>query len=156
MKKISLILLMCLSVSAITMAQEEINFSSSREKHDNKPQLFSHLSPKFSVRNSLLNELFNAKFNDQLNLMVTEGFAVTGKVVSKTNESNGLETVTVESNQRKGLLLSVTRFTKPDGTVEYSGIITSREIRDMILMEKDIVTGNYQWIRKNVSQMIAD
>jgi hypothetical protein len=36
------------------------------------------------------------------------------------------------------------------------GLITSREFSDMLLLEKDMITGNYQWNRKNLSQMIAD
>jgi hypothetical protein len=156
MKKISLFLLMCLSVSAVTMAQEEPTFSSGREKHDSKPQYFAHLSPKFSVKAGFVNELLQAKLNDPINLMVTEGFVVAGKVIAKNYEGNGVETVTVESNQKKGLLLSVSRYTRPDGSVEFSGVIRSQDIRDMILMEKDPITGNYQWTRKNVSQMITD
>jgi hypothetical protein len=156
MKKILFILLMCLSVSAVTMAQEETNFPSGREKHDRKPQFFAHLSPKFSIKTGFVNELLNAKLNDQLNLMITEGFVVTGKVISKTNEGSGIETVTIESNQKKGLLLSVSKYTRPDGSIEFSGVITSREISDILLIEKDIVTGNYLWVRKNLSQLIAD
>lgn len=156
MKKISFILLMCLSVSAVTMAQDEIKFPSGREKHDGKPQYFANLSPKFSVKNGFVNELLNAKLNDQLNIVVTECFVFNGKVTSKTNEGNGLETITIESHQKKGLLLSVSRYIKPDGSIEYMGIITSREISDIIMMEKDAITGNYQWTRKNVSQMILD
>jgi hypothetical protein len=156
MKKILFILLMCLSVSAVTMAQEENNFPSGREKHDGKPQYFAHLSPKFSVKSSFVNDLLNAKLSDQLNIVITDGFVFNGKVVSKTNEGNGLETITVESQQKKGLLLSVSKYTKLNGSVEYMGVITSPEISDIIMMEKDIITGNYQWTRKNRSLMIAD
>jgi hypothetical protein len=156
MKKIFFILLMCLSVSAVATAQEEIKFPSGREKHDRKPQYFAHLTPKFSVRNDFVNELLRANPNEQLHIAVTQGFIFNGKVISKTKESNGLETIIVESEQKKGLLLSVSKYTKPDGSVEYMGVITSREISDIMMMEKDMITGNYQWIRKNISQMIVD
>jgi hypothetical protein len=36
------------------------------------------------------------------------------------------------------------------------GVITSREFSDMIILEKDIITGNYQWTRKKLSQLITD
>ena len=156
MKKILFILLMCLSVSAATKAQDEIKFPSGHEKHDGKPQYFAHLSPKFSVKNGFVNDLLNAKLNDHVNVVVTEGFVFNGKVVSKTNEGNGLETITLESNQKKGLLLSVSRYARLNGSVDYMGVITSREISDIIMMEKDAITGNYHWTRKNLSQMILD
>lgn len=155
MKKLLFILLSCLSVTIAT-AQEDFQFTSGRDKHDGKPQMFANLSAKFSVKPGFFETTLGLKTNDQATITVTEGFVFTGKVISRTAENNGLEIVTLESNQRKGLVLSVSKFTRTDGTVDYMGVITSREFSDMIMLEKDIITGNYQWTRKNLSQMIAD
>jgi hypothetical protein len=147
---------MCLSVSTLSIAQDEIKFPSGREKHDNKPQHFSHLSSKLSVTTAFVSDVFNSKINDQLNLTIADGFLFKGQLINKTNEGQGVETVTIESKEKKGLLLTVTRFTKPDGSIELMGAVLSREISDMFQMEKDLVSGNYFWVRKNVSQLISD
>lgn len=155
MKKLLFALLLSLSVS-VAFAQEEISFTSGRDKHDGKPQFFANLSQKFALKTGFVENMFSFRKDEIVTITVTEGFVFNGKVISKTVESNGLEIITVESNQRKGLVLSVSKYTKPDGTVDYMGVITSREFSDMIMLEKDIITGNYQWTRKNLSQMIAD
>jgi hypothetical protein len=155
MKKLSFILVMSLSVS-LAFSQEDFHFASGREKHDGKPQYFNQLSSKFSVKSGFLNEILSARLDEQVTLQLTDGFVISGKVITKTRESNGLEIVTVESKQKKGLILSVSKFTKADGSIDYMGIITSREISDIVMLEKDVITGNYMWTRKNLSQMIAD
>jgi hypothetical protein len=155
MKKLLFVLLSSLSVS-VAVAQEEISFTSGRDKHDGKPQFFANLSQKFTLKTGFVENMLNFRKDETVIITLTEGFVFNGKVISKTVESNGLEIVTVESNQRKGLVLSLSKFTKPDGTVDYMGVITSREFSDMIMLEKDMITGNYQWTRKNLSQMIAD
>ena len=155
MKKLLFALLLRLSVS-VAFAQEEISFTSGRDKHDGKPQFFANLSQKFALKTGFVENMFSFRKDETVIITVTEGLVFNGKVISKTVESNGLEIVTVESNQRKGLVLSLSKFTRPDGTVDYMGVITSREFSDMIMLEKDMITGNYQWTRKNLSQMIAD
>ncbi|WP_407525093.1 hypothetical protein PDL71_02930 [Lacibacter sp. MH-610] len=155
MKKLAFILVMSLSVSA-AFSQEDFHFTSGKEKHDGKPQQFKHLSSKFSVKPGFLNEILSVRLDEQVSFQLADGFVFSGKVITKTRESNGLEIVTVESQQKKGLILSVSKFTKADGSIDFMGLITSRDISDMIMLEKDIITGNYMWTRKNLSQMIAD
>lgn len=155
MKKLLCVLLLSLSVS-ITYAQEEFTFTSGKDKHDSKPQFFKNLSPKFALKDGFIDNLFRFKKDDQVNITVTDGLVFNGKVITKTVESNGLEIVTVESSQKKGLILSLSRFTKADGTIDYMGLITSREFSDILMLERDAITGYYQWVRKNISQMIAD
>jgi hypothetical protein len=155
MKKLLFVLLSCLSVS-IAFSQEEIHFTSGKDKHDDKPQMFANLSPKFSVKPGFFENIIGLKSNEQVTITITDGFVFAGKVISRTTESNGLEIITIESNQKRGLVLSVSKFTKNDSSVDYMGVVTSREFSDMIILEKDTITGNYQWTRKNLSQMIAD
>lgn len=155
MKKLLFVLLLSLSVTA-SFAQEELKFSSGRDKHDGKPQLFASLSQKFSVTTGFIDELMNSKKNQEVTLQVTDGFAFTGKVISRSSEVPGLETVTAESTERKGLILTVSKITTPDEGVIYRGMLSSRDFSDIILLEKDIVTGLYQWTKKKLSQAISD
>ena len=155
MKKLFYALLLSLSVSS-AFAQEDFKFTSGKDKHDSKPQFFKNLSPKFALKDGFIDNMFRFKKDEQVHITVTEGLVFNGTVISRTIESNGLEIITVESSQKKGLVLSLSKFTKADGTVDYMGIMTSREFSDIIMLEKDIITGYYQWTRKNLSQMIAD
>ncbi|MBX9782220.1 MAG: hypothetical protein K2X48_02900 [Chitinophagaceae bacterium] len=155
MKKLLFVLLLSLSVTA-SFAQEELKFSSGRDKHDGKPQLFAGLSQKISVKAGFIDEVMNSKMNEEVTLQVVEGFAFTGKVISKSSDVPGLETVTVENSSRKGFVLTLSKITTPVDGVTYRGMLKGRDFSDILLLEKDIVTGFYQWIKKKLSQAISD
>jgi hypothetical protein len=92
MKKLFFVLLSCLSLSIAT-AQEAIHFTSGKDKHDSKPQLFANLSPKFSVKPGFFNNMLGFKNNDLVTITVTDGFVFEGKVITKTVDNNGLEII---------------------------------------------------------------
>lgn len=154
MKKLLFVLLTCLSVT-LSFSQD-LSFTSGREKHDSKPQLFSNLSTKFSVRPDFMDEVLNAKLNQQLSIAITEGLVFNGNVSAKTNEIQGLKTVTIQSTEKEGLVLSVSKLVLPDQTIVYRGIITSKYHNDLLLLEKDAITGIYYWNKKKVSHLISD
>lgn len=155
MKKLFFILLLSLSVS-VSFAQEDLKFSSGRDKHDGKPQLFTNLSPKFSVRAGLIDEIMSSRLNQPVSLLITEGFVFNGKILSKTSDAPGLETVTIESNEKQGLLFTLSKTTIPGEGIVYRGLLISRNHSDMVVLEKDPITGVYEWTKKPVSQMISD
>ena len=155
MKKLFFILLLSLSVS-VSFAQEDVTFSSGREKHDGKPQLFTNLSPKFSVRAGLIDEIMSSRLNQPVSLLITEGFVFNGKIMSKTSDAPGLETVTIESNEKQGLLFTLSKTTIPGEGIVYRGLLISRNHSDMVMLEKDPITGVYVWTKKPVSQIISD
>ncbi len=140
MKKLFFILLLSLSVS-VSFAQEDIKFSSGRDKHDGKPQLFTNFSPKFSVRTGLIDEIMSSRLNQPVSLLITEGFVFNGKVLSKTSEAPGLETVTIESNEKQGLLFTLSKTTIPGEGIVYRGLLISRNHSDRVVLEKDPITG---------------
>lgn len=154
MKKLLFVLLTCLSVTF--SFSQDLTFTSGREKHDGKPQLFSNLSTKFSVRSDFMDDVLNAKLNQQISIAVTEGLVFSGNVSAKTNDAQGLKTVIIQSTEKEGLVLSVSKLVLADQTIVYRGIITSKHHSDLLLLEKDAITGNYNWNKKNVSYMISD
>ena len=58
MKKLLFALLLSLSVS-VAFAQEEISFTSGRDKHDGKPQFFANLSQKFVLKTGFVENMFS-------------------------------------------------------------------------------------------------
>mgnify|MGYP006902217484 CR=1 FL=1 len=154
MKKLLLVLLSSLSVSFV-MAQE-LSFSSGRDKHDHKPQLFAALSPKIAVSAQFIDDVMQARVNQAFRIVLADGFVFNGNVTARTSDAPGLESVMLHSSEVPELVFSVSRLTLPDQSVVYRGIITSKRHSDMLLMEKDAITGNYYWNRKNVSRMISD
>lgn len=154
MKKLVFVLAFC-TLSIFSFSQEQ-QFQSGREKHDGKPSMFSNVSSRFAPSQTFINDVMNARLNETIDLVITNGFRFKGEVTAITSDAPGLTTVTVESKDRSGLILSISRTTLPDRSVVYRGIMLSQKHSDMLMMEKDAVTGSYNWNRKQVSHMIAD
>ena len=154
MKKLVFVLAFC-TLSIFSFSQEQ-QFQSGREKHDGKPSMFTNVSSRFAPSQTFINDVMNARLNETIDLVITNGFRFKGEVTAITSDAPGLTTVTVESKDRSGLILSISRTTLPDRSVVYRGIMLSQKHSDMLMMEKDAVTGSYNWNRKQVSHMIAD
>ncbi len=154
MKKLVIALAFC-TLSIFSFSQE-LKFESGRQKHDGKPAMFNNVASRFAPSQSFIGDVMNARLNEKVDLVVTNGFRFKGEVTAISNDAPGLTTVTLQSTDRPGLLLSISRVTLSDKSVTYRGIMLSQKHSDMLMMEKDPVTGSYNWNRKQVSNMIAD
>ncbi|MBP6686237.1 MAG: hypothetical protein KA160_00160 [Lacibacter sp.] len=154
MKKLVFALAFC-TLSIFSFSQE-VQFESGRQKHDGKPAMFNSVAARFAPSQTFITDVMNTRLNQTVDLFVTNGFRFKGEVTAISSDAPGLTTVTVQSTDRPGLLLSISRITLPDQTITYRGIMFSSKHSDMLMMEKDPVTGSYNWNRKQVSNMIAD
>lgn len=154
MKKLVFVLAFC-TLSIFSFSQEQ-QFQSGREKHDGKPSMFSNVASRFAPSQTFINDVMNARLNETIDLVITNGFRFKGEVTAISSDAPGLTTVTVQSKDRSGLILSISKTTLPDRSVIYRGIILSQKHSDMLMMEQDPVTGSYNWNKKQVSHMIAD
>lgn len=154
MKPLALMLALCM-LSAYSFAQE-IKFESGRQKHDNKPAMFGTVSSRFAPSQTFLTDVMNFRLNQEVDIFVTNGLRFKGKVTAVTSDAPGLTTVTLQSSDKPGLLLSLSRVILPDQSISYRGIMMSKKHSDLLMMEKDAVTGNYTWTKKQVSNMLAD
>jgi ribosomal protein S4E len=135
---------------------QELQFESGRQKNDKKPELFHSMSVKSRVSSSFINDVMSYQLKQQVNVAVGSGFLFNGKVTAITNDAPGLTTISIQSSDVKDMVLSLSRVVMPDQTITYRGIVISKNHSDMLIFEKDPITGEYSWNKKTVSQMIAD
>lgn len=135
---------------------QELQFESGRQKNDKKPELFHNMSVKSRVSSSFINDVMSFQLKQQVNIPVGNGFLFNGKVAAITNDAPGLTTISIQSSDVKDMVLSLSRVVMPDQTIIYRGIVISKNHSDMLIFEKDPVTGEYTWNKKTVSQMIPD
>lgn len=154
MKKLLFAILFC-NFAFLSFSQE-VKFSSGREKHDGKPQLFQSVSPKFSFKVSLIDEVMNYRLQQDVEIDLTPGLLFTGKVSSITNDAPGLQTITIQSSEKGGLVLSFSKLVLPDQSIIYRGMFQSKNHSDMLMLEQDAVTGLYNWNKKQVSHLLSD
>ncbi len=154
MMKLTFVLLFC--TSAFLSFSQELKFESGRTKHDVKPQLFAGLSEKFALTPTFLQDVMNLQVKQPVEVIVSSRLIVKGSVSSINNDVPGLTTIAIQSSETEGMVLSLSRLILPDQTIVYRGIIISKNHSDMLILDKDPVTGNYVWTKKQVSMMIAD
>jgi len=154
MKKLVFVLLF--SISASLSFSQELQFESGRQKHDGKGQLFSAVSQKSATTLTFIENVMDFQLKQQVEVDVTPGFKFKGTVSSITSDAPGLTTITIQSSESKGIILSVSRLIQQDKTTIYRGIVMSSKHSDMLMLEKDPVTGNYNWDKKQVSNLLAD
>jgi hypothetical protein len=154
MKKLLLSLLF-IAFTILSFSQE-LQFESGRQKHDAKPAMFNTVAGRFAPSQDFLTQVMNYRLQEKVDVVITSGLRFKGQVSAITSDAPGLLTITIQSTDRPGLILSISRITLPDQTIAYRGIIISKAHSDLLMMEKDPVTGNYVWNKKQVSLMIAD
>ncbi len=155
MKKLFLILGLCFSFGLLN-AQMEDRFSSGHLKHDSKPRLFTRLPQKISADQNLLELAINTTEGQAGNFQFAPGNVFNGRVVSKDHDDKGNMTISFESETTKGYLLTISRVVTPDQGIIYRGMIGGQSFADIFLLEKNTLTGNYEWVKKNLSDLITD
>ena len=154
MKKLLFAILFC-NFAFLSFSQE-LQFASGREKHDSKPQLFQGVSAKFSYKVSLIDEVISYRLQQDIVIGLTPDLSFTGKVSSITNDAPGLTTITIQSSENGGQVLSFSKLVLPDQSIIYRGLVQSKNHSDMLMLEKDPVTGLYNWNKKQVSHLLSD
>lgn len=154
MKKLLFAILFC--NSAFISFSQDIQFTSGREKHGSKPQLFPAIAQRNSAPSVFLDDVMNFRLKQQVEITVTSGFKFKGIVSSVSSDAPGLTTMTIQSSETKGLIFSVSRLILSDKTIVYRGIVTSTKHSDLLMLEQDPVTGLYYWNKKQVSHLLSD
>lgn len=150
-----LLFLLFSSATAVAFSQQ-VKFESGSSKHDKKPQLFAGTTNRFAMTASFIDEVINAPLQSNASVIIAPGYVFKGKVTSVTSDAPGLKTVTIQSSEVNGAVLSLSQVTLEDKTVVYRGIVISKNHSDMLMLEKDPVSGKYNWNKKQVSNMLAD
>lgn len=154
MKKLFFSLVLC--ACAFISFSQDYQFQSGREKYDSKPQLFQNVAQKFAVKTNLIDDIMNVTAKETVILPVTDGFSFKGTVSSKSTESQGLTTVTIQSSEINDLFFTLSKVVMPDQSVVYRGMIVSKSHSDVLVLDKDPVTGNYNWNKMKLSMLIPD
>ncbi len=151
-----LLLLSLFSIPALISFSQEPQFSSGRDKHDAKPSLFQNISQKSAVRQGFIDEVMGYQLNQAVVIEITNGFVFKGTVTAVTSDAPGLTSVIIRSGDVDGLQFSLSRVVLPDQAINYKGLLICKAYNDLLIMEKDPVTGNYNWNKKMLSAILTD
>jgi hypothetical protein len=155
MKKLIFSFLLLLASVTVSFSQD-FQFQSGREKHDGKPQMFQSIAQKFAVKSNFIEEVMSVTEKQTVSLSLTEGLSFKGSVLAKQNDQQGLTTVVIQSAEVSDLFLTISKVVMPDQPVLYRAIIMSKSYSDVLVLEKDPVTGTYNWNKIMLSRLLPD
>jgi len=153
---IRLIYTLCLFASFSLQAQEKAPL---REPDHNKPKLFNALPQEIPVNRQELLSIVSPTLqkSQEVNLSFTQGRSkgFTGKIAYAFSRPDGqLRTVTVQSTNFNGAVLTLSSLTNADGTTSLTGRIFSYQHGDALeLQEKN---NQYYWVKKNLFEMMTE
>lgn len=153
---IRLLYILCLFCSFSLQAQEKAPL---REPDYNKPKLFNNLPASMQVdKQDLLNIIsVSTQKNQEIKLPLASGRVspFTGKIAHVYSEDDQqLRTITIQSTNFNGAMLTLSSVTNTDGTVSFVGRIFSYQHGDAFeLQEKN---NQYFWIKKNLREMMTE
>jgi hypothetical protein len=122
-----------------------------------KPKLFSNLPDRIPVSIEKINDLLNTTIGNTTSLKVAEGTAqqFDGEVISKaTKYENRIQSIVIRSTNFNGARLSISKITKEDNTVVYTGRIISFEHGD--LYELQNLSGQLTLVKKNFYDLVNE
>lgn len=152
MKKVYLFL--TLLIAATLSFSQSTEFKSAREKNEHKPELFVHDAKFIKINNSFFNKVFSTKLGDTLELELTPNITINGKVIGAVY-TDDFDIVSIICLNTPGLrlLMSHKHF---DSEEEYFGFTICTNHKDGLKLERDSATGNYQWVKKEMAEIIPD
>jgi len=96
------------------------------------------------------------RLNQQVLVQISPKTSFKGKVTAITNDAPGLQTIIMQSTETPGMVLSLSKLDIKGESTVYRGVMMSKNAGDMLMLEKDPATGEYNWNKKQVSHMIPD
>jgi hypothetical protein len=141
-------------ITILTQAQEKsipIN-----EPNYNKPKLFQNLPDRIAVDASTLENLFTLDVNHAASIN-TAGIQIQGNVSSKNSISNDVtqsSTIIIGLTNYPGANFTLTKTSRPDGTINYAGRIISFQHGDLFELQNQ--KGNWVLVKRNYYELINE
>lgn len=147
-------LTLTLFLISIFSFSQETDFKSMKEKNENKPELFNNDEKNININNSFFNKVFFSELGDTLDLDLTPNIKINGTVTNALF-TNDFDIISISCLNIPGLRLLMSRK-HFDTEEEYFGVTISMNHKDGLKLEKNKETGYYQWVKKEMSEIIPD
>lgn len=120
-----------------------------------KPAVFSSFSTIINCSKAELNNTFTATANKNIRLSFSDNFLFSGTVISNTVKYTNLQTVLIKLPAYGDAIFSLSKITKKDNSVSYTGRIISPKYADGYELKKD-AGNNYQFVKIEINNILKD
>jgi hypothetical protein len=120
-----------------------------------KPALFSNFSNTINCPQAELSKAFTAMANQNIILSFSDNFLFSGTVVSNVVKYANLQTILIKSPVYGDAVFSLSKITRKDNSVAYTGRIINPKYADGYELKKDGFN-NYQLIKIEMGNILKD
>ena len=149
-----LCIVLVLSGYAATSQETKIPLN---EPDNNKPRLFSSLPDRIPVTISNVDNILLAPVgrSSQFRLSEDNSLQFAGEVISAASKyNNSMQSVVIRSDDFNGARLTITKITKPDGSIRYTGRIISFKHGDLYVLENQ--DGALVLVKKKYTEVVNE
>lgn len=150
MKPTVILTTILLLVSSVLYSQD-IHYPSAKERNKNKPLLFEKHADSSDVHPNFFNAVASVDLGDLVTIQVMQQMVFKGKV-HIAHETENYRTVSIESEETPGLRLILSHTSDN----KYYGIIGCVRHKDVLTLRLNEKTKKYQWIKKEIADVIPD
>ena len=123
----------------------------------NKPKLFSSLPDRIPISIEKINDLLSVPVGNSTSLKVAETSSVqiNGEVISKASKyDNRIQSVVIRSSNFNGARFTISRITKEDGSITYTGRIISFQHGDLYVLQNQ--DEQFTLVKKNFYDLVNE
>lgn len=125
---------------------------------NNKPHLFDNLPARISFNPEAFISLGSQQKGSAISTDLSKDAATTilfeGKLVSAAAKESGTQSIVVKSTNYPGATFSLSRSTKSDGSVVYTGRLMSFKHGDLFILQQ--TNGQYELVKKNFYDLVNE
>lgn len=122
-----------------------------------KPKLFSNLPDKIPVSIDKINDLLGTPLGHVASLKLAESSAIQfdGEVISKTSKyENSIQSIIIRSTNFNDARFTISKITKADGSVSYTGRIISFQHGDLYELQNQ--GGQFVLVKRKFYDMVNE
>src|SRR5690242_11574710 len=123
----------------------------------NRPHLFDNLPSKIAFNPANFTGLLNKQAGSTISTSLSKdgSIAFEGNLVSSgSQESGGIESLVIRSTNFPGATLCLSKVTRADGSVAYTGRLLSLKHGDLFILQQ--TNGQYELIKKNFYDLVNE
>ncbi len=122
-----------------------------------KPRQFDNLPDRIVLNLSNINSLMKFELGHTVNINLSDAtpFQFQGDVVSTADDNESkIHSIVIRSSNYPGASLTISKITKPDGTIDLKGRILSFQHGDLYDLQKQ--NGQYVLVKRNFYELVNE
>ncbi len=125
-----------------------------QKQQTEKALLFAQLPPIFNMNTNLLQNIFTINAFEKIMIPVSPGIFFEGTVLEKVRTNDHVVNMNIRSSNFAGALMTISKITFDDQTVNYLGRIINIRYSDAFVLKK--VNGQFVFVKEKQAHVVTE